>query len=161
MVIGRELMAAMGLVMDFRVGIAQWDGSEKKNNTREDAIPKSTACGLVEIAEDEKDELFAEQELSDDANLELFDEYFDFYNGRLARLRSASNSHYIPSVSRHYSIARSHEEVDRREIHCLVQLDVVEQIYVSEAAAPAFFRMKPSGVLQLLVDLRHLNRQLR
>ncbi|GMF57006.1 unnamed protein product [Phytophthora fragariaefolia] len=43
----------------------------------------------------------------------------------------------------------------------LLELDVVEQIYGSEAAAPAFFLAKPNGSLLLLVDFRELNRYLR
>lgn len=38
---------------------------------------------------------------------------------------------------------------------------MIEQIYDSEAAAPAFFLTKPNGSLRLLVDFRRLNRYLR
>ncbi|GMF28722.1 unnamed protein product [Phytophthora fragariaefolia] len=62
MVIGRELMAALGLVIDLRAGIVQWDGSETKIKTGEDDMSASTARGLVVVNEDEADELFAGDE---------------------------------------------------------------------------------------------------
>ncbi|GMF63854.1 unnamed protein product [Phytophthora fragariaefolia] len=52
MVIGRELMAALGLVIVFRAGIVQWGGSEVKIKTGDGDMSTATARGLVEVNND-------------------------------------------------------------------------------------------------------------
>ncbi|GMF29928.1 unnamed protein product [Phytophthora lilii] len=59
MVIGRDLMAALYLVVDFGDGIVRWDGSEVFTNNGEGAVRTSNARGLMEIPEEVVDELYA------------------------------------------------------------------------------------------------------
>jgi hypothetical protein len=181
MVIGRDIMSALGLVGDFGAGRIQWDGNEMTIKTAEQTPPTTGARGLVEVADDFGDELFAgdatdvkpvdllPQHLEaalQHCYLKLLEEFYDLYNGRLGRIRLPDyvlplTTDYEPSHAKPYSVARSQEESARREMKRLLDLDVVEQIYGSEAAAPAFFLLKPSGALRLLVDFRRLNRFLR
>ncbi|KAG6623058.1 Pol Polyprotein [Phytophthora cinnamomi] len=98
--------------------------------------------------------------------LKLLEEYVDLYSGRLGRIRLDDyllplRADYTPSHARPYSVPRSQEEAAHREIQKLLEEDVIEQIYGSEAAAPAFFLVKPNGSLRLLVDFRELNKFLR
>ncbi|KAE9047515.1 hypothetical protein PR002_g991 [Phytophthora rubi] len=180
MVIGRDIMSALGLVVDFGAGKVSWDGSEMTIQTEEGVKPSSGARGLVAVATDEVDELFAGdvhdlkpadllpvhlESAMQHCYLKVLEEFFDLYNGRLGGIRLPDyilplTKDYVPSHAKPYSIARSREDAARREIQRLLELDVLEQIYDSEAAAPAFFLVKPSGDLRLLVDFR-LNRFLR
>ncbi|KAE9260413.1 hypothetical protein PR003_g34380, partial [Phytophthora rubi] len=179
MTIGRDLMTALGLVIDFKNRRVQWDGSELAVRTTagtEESLPRPHQ-GLVEV-NDEIDEALAgdstdvtpvdllPQHLDaalSHCYLKLLEEYVDLYNGRLGRNRLDDyilplRADYVPSHARPYSIARSLEEGARREIQRLIELDVIEQIYGSESAAPAFFLRKVSGSLRLLVDFRRLNK---
>ncbi|GMF43140.1 unnamed protein product [Phytophthora fragariaefolia] len=179
MTIGRDLMTALGLVIDFKNRRVQWDGSElavRTTSGTEESLHRPHP-GLVE-ANDEIDEAFAgdstdvtpvdllPQHLDATLShcyLKLLEEYVDLYNGRLGRIRLDDNilplrADYVPSHARPYSIARSLEDGARREIQRLIELDVIEQIYGSESAAPAFFLRKVSGSMRLLVDFRRLNK---
>ncbi|KAJ8522207.1 hypothetical protein ON010_g17725 [Phytophthora cinnamomi] len=155
MTIGRDLMTALGLVIDFKNRRVQWDGSElavRTTSGTEESLPRPHP-GLVEV-NDEIDEVLAGDST---------DEYVDLYNGRLGRIHLGDyilplRADYVPSHARPYSIARSLEDGARREIQRLIELDVIEQIYGSESAAPAFFLRKVSGSLRLLVDFRRLNK---
>lgn len=181
MVIGRDIMTALGLVVAFGAGRIQWDGSEMTVKTADKVPQTSRARGLVEVVDECDHELLAgdatdvkpadllPQHLDaalQHCYLKLLEEFYDLYNGRLGRIRLPDyvlplTTDYVPSHAKPYSIARSQEDAARREIQRLIDLDVVEQIYGSEAAAPAFFLLKPSGALRLLVDFRQLNRFLR
>ncbi|KAI9980422.1 hypothetical protein PInf_026368 [Phytophthora infestans] len=159
MVIGRDIMTALGLVVDFGAGRLQWDGSEIKIVTANDVSQTPAAHGLVEIVEECDDELFAgdstdvkpadllPHNLEADLQhcyLKLLEAFFDLYSGRLGRIRLPDyvlplTADYEPSHAKPYSVARSQEDAARQEMKRILDLDVVEQIYGSEAAAPAFF----------------------
>uniref|UniRef100_H3HA67 Reverse transcriptase domain-containing protein n=1 Tax=Phytophthora ramorum TaxID=164328 RepID=H3HA67_PHYRM len=180
MTIGRDLMSALGLAIDFKNGRVTWDGSELTVRTTE------SGSAAQETAEDEvtlnaSDEMYAGEDCAvtpeellpehleaalQHCYLKLLQEYVDLYNGRLGRIRLDDyilplRVDYTPSHAKPYSVPRSQEDAARREIQRLLELDVVDQIYGSEAAAPAFFLVKPNGSLRLLVDFRQLNRYLR
>ncbi|OWZ08675.1 Pol Polyprotein [Phytophthora megakarya] len=141
----------------------------------------SSAHGLVESAGNEDDELNAGEELEiqpadlvpkhleaalKHSYLKLLEKHHTLYSGRLGRIRLDDyilpvSTDYVPSHAKPYSVPRSQEDAARREIQRLLQLDVLEQIYDSESAAPAFFLQKSSGELRLLVDFRRLNKYLR
>ncbi|GMF51089.1 unnamed protein product [Phytophthora fragariaefolia] len=98
--------------------------------------------------------------------LKLQQGYVDLYNWRLGRIYLDDyirplRVDYTPSHAKPYSVLRSQEDAARREMQSLLELDVVEQIYGSEAAAPAFILVNPDGSLRRLVGFRQLNRYLR
>ncbi|GMF24309.1 unnamed protein product [Phytophthora fragariaefolia] len=98
--------------------------------------------------------------------LKVLEEYHDLYCGRLGRIRLPDyvlpiKPDYKPSHAKPYSIAPSEEDAARREIQRLTDFEVIEQIYGSEPAVPAFFLLKPRGALRLLVDFRRLNQFLQ
>ncbi|KAE9198591.1 hypothetical protein PF004_g19500 [Phytophthora fragariae] len=180
MTIGRDLMSALGLVIDFKNGRITWDGSELVVRTTEHG-PAAQDNANDEATLDEDDELCAGDDCAttpedllpqhleaalEHCYLKLLEEYVDLYSGRLGRIRLDDyvlplRADYTPSHARPYSVPRSQEEAARREIQKLLDEDVIEQIYGSEAAAPAFFLVKPNGSLRLLVDFRELNKFLR
>jgi hypothetical protein len=180
MTIGRDLMSALGLVIDFKHGRITWDGSELTVRTT-DSSAAADERAEDEVTLDDRDELFAGEDCSatpedllpqhlEDAlkqcYLKLLQEYVDLYSGRLGRIRLEDyilplRADYTPSHAKPYSVPRCQEEAARRQMQKLLELNVVEQIYGSEAAAPAFFLVKPNGSLRLLVDFRLLNKYLR
>ncbi|KAE9008366.1 hypothetical protein PF010_g6119 [Phytophthora fragariae] len=177
MVIGRDIMTALGLVVDFGAGRIQWDGSEMTIKMA-DKVPQTyRARGLVGVVEECDDELFAgdatDVEPADllpqhleaalqHCYLKLLEEFYDLYSGRLGKIRLPDyvlplTTDYEPSHANPYSVERSQVDAARRKMKRLLDLDVVEQINGSEAAAPTFFLFKPSGALRL-VDFRRLDR---
>ncbi|KAE9265706.1 hypothetical protein PR003_g32372, partial [Phytophthora rubi] len=155
MTIGRDLMSALGLAIDFKNGRVTWDGSELTVRTTE------SGSAAQETAEDEvtldaSDELYAGEDCAVTPE-DLLPEHLIRLDDYILPLRVD----YTPSHAKPYSVPRSQEDAARREIQRLLELDVVEQIYGSEAAAPAFFLVKPNGSLRLLVNFRQLNRYLR
>ncbi|KAG6603064.1 Pol Polyprotein [Phytophthora cinnamomi] len=180
MTIGRDLMGALGLVIDFKNGRITWDGSELVVRTTEHG-PAAQDNANDDATLDEDDELCAGDDCAttpedllpqhleaalEHCYLKLLEEYVDLYSGRLGRIRLDDyllplRADYTPSHARPYSVPRSQEEAAHREIQKLLEEDVIEQIYGSEAAAPAFFLVKPNGSLRLLVDFRELNKFLR
>ncbi|GMF29533.1 unnamed protein product [Phytophthora lilii] len=181
MVIGRDLMAALHLVVDFGAGIVRWDGSEVSINNGEGAVRTLNARGLMEIPEEVVDEPYAGEDtgvkpvdlLPDHLDaalkhcyLKLLEQYYLLYSGRVGRIRLDDyilplSADYVPSHAKPYSVPRSQEDAARREIQRLLKLDVIEQIYDSESAAPVFVLTKLNGYFRLLVDFRRLNRYLR
>ena len=98
--------------------------------------------------------------------LDLIAQYRHLYDGYLGRMRLDDyllplSPEYKPVHAKPYPIPRSLENAARAEIHRQIQLDVLEQIYDSEMASPAFFVKNPNGSLRLLIDYRVLNRWLR
>lgn len=179
MTIGRDLMTALGLVIDFKHGLVRWDGSEMTvRTTRTGLVPREPE---MDDSLGDNDEFQAGEEpevLPADlvpqhlekalqhCYLKLLEEFADLYNGRLGRICLEDyvfplHSDYKAVHAKPYSVARSQEEAARREIKRLIDLDVIEQIYGSESAAPAFFFVKPNGSLRLLVDFGELNKFLR
>ncbi|GMF59596.1 unnamed protein product [Phytophthora fragariaefolia] len=179
MTIGRDLMTPLGLVIDFKNGRVQWDGSELVLQTTAEKNDQPSVSDS-ELTQDEDEEYFAGdmvavtpmdllpkhlEEALQHCYLKLLEEYADLYNERLGRIRLPNyilplRADFVPTQSRPYSVPRSQEEAARREIQRLVELDVLEQIYGLEPSAPAFFLVKQDGSLRLLVDFRQLNKYL-
>ncbi|KAI9996096.1 hypothetical protein PInf_013274 [Phytophthora infestans] len=86
--------------------------------------------------------------------LKLLVRYRELYDGHLGRMRFDHYKIPITPVFKPvpYAVARSHEAKARDKIQYLVNSDVLEQIYDSEVAAPAFFLVMADGYLRLLVD---------
>ncbi|KAJ8574476.1 hypothetical protein ON010_g4734 [Phytophthora cinnamomi] len=166
MTIGRDLMAALGLVIDFGAGRNTWGGSEMKVCTTNHRSPQLTADDDiligVEAAVKPLDLLPTHLgQALQHCYLKLLEEYVDLYNGRLGKIRLNDyvfpmRADYKPMHAKPYSVPRSREGTAHDEIQRLLKLDVIEQIYGSEAAAPAFFLTKSSRALRLLVDFSAL-----
>ena len=102
----------------------------------------------------------------------LVDEYLmllrdneSLYDGHLGRMRFEDyilpiSSDYKPVHAKPYPFPCSLEGKARELIQHLIRIDVLEKIYDSEMASPAFFLKKPNGSLRLLIDFRGLKRSL-
>lgn len=178
MVIGRDLMSALGLILNFKDKVVQWDECSLSLNTGQSATDEAVDAKKDHEFSDESKEVAngsikPEQLLPDELNgqlsqryLELLVQYRKLYDGHLGRMRFDDyeipiTPDYKPVHAKPYTVARSHEAKAREKIQQLITADVLEQIYDSEVAAPAFFLVKPDGSLRLLVDYRWLNKFLR
>lgn len=94
--------------------------------------------------------------------LDLLIRYRKLYDGHLGRMRLDD---YLISLQTGTCKAlrhpRSQEAKAKEEVQRLINADVLEQIYDSEMASPAFFLLKKDGSLRLLIDYRWLNKYLR
>ncbi|KAG6580183.1 Pol Polyprotein [Phytophthora cinnamomi] len=129
MTIGRDLMSALGLAIDFKNGRVTWDGSELTVRTTESG---STAQERAEdeVTLDVSDELYAGDDCAvtpedllpehleaalQHCYLKLLQEYVDLYTGRLGRIRLDDyilplRVDYTPSHAKPYSVPRSQED---------------------------------------------------
>ncbi|GMF39879.1 unnamed protein product [Phytophthora fragariaefolia] len=172
MVIGRDIMGVLGLIINFKAKIMQWEDSTSKLNTGhhiavdDDEVADETKEAAAKAVQPEQ--LLTkhlEGELAQQY-LELLAKYQALYDGHLGRMNLADYKipiapDFKPIHAKPYPVARSQEEKARKEIQRLINADVLEQIYDSEIASPAFFLTKPSGDLRLLNDFREHNKFLR
>ena len=68
---------------------------------------------------------------------------------------------YKPVHAKPYPVPKSLENKTRELIQNLISIGVLELIFDSEMASPAFFLQKPNVSLRLLIDFRGLNRYLK
>ncbi|POM79178.1 Pol protein [Phytophthora palmivora] len=180
MVIGGDIMNALGLVLDFKDKIVQWDEYRYRLNTGRGGTTRD-ASGTDEDQENEHadeikeiaDGVEPEQLLPDLLDTKLAQRYLDLliehrklYDGHLGRMRFEDyliplSPDYKPVHAKIYAIPRSQETKANEAIQRLINAKVLEQIYDSEMASPAFFLVKKDGSLRLLIDYRWLNKYLR
>ncbi|POM80135.1 Gag-pol fusion protein [Phytophthora palmivora] len=178
MIIGRDVMNELGLILNFKDHVVQWEDCFLNLNTGQNALKVK--------ADEQEDPNFLDEakEVSDNAvkpeellpqHLEgkLAPDYLAFltayqtmYDGHLGRMQFEDYElvlapNFKPVHAKPYPIARSQEQKAKDKIQQLINDDVLEQIYDSEMASPAFFLVKPDGSLRLLVDFRWLNKYLR
>ncbi|OWZ03089.1 Pol Polyprotein [Phytophthora megakarya] len=178
MIIGRDIMNELGLILNFKDKVVQWDDCFLRLNTG-----RSNSRGATDEMEDhefpdETKEIFSssvkpEDLLPDSLHGEMAANYLallikhqTLYDGHLGRMRFNDyeiplSPEFKPVHAKPYPIARSLEKKAKTKIQQLINADVLEQIYDSEMASPAFFLTKPDGSLRLLVDFRSLNKYLR
>ncbi|KAG6611434.1 Pol Polyprotein [Phytophthora cinnamomi] len=178
MIIGRDIMNELGLILNFKDRVVQWEDCFLSLNTgRSTTKPDTDKQDDLEFPEEAKeaaDNAVKPEELLPEhlqgklaANyLALLTAYQTLYDGHLGRMKFddyelALAPDFKPAHAKPYPIARSQEQKAKDKIQQLINDDVLEQIYDSEMASPAFFLSKPDGSLCLLVDFRWLNKYLR
>ena len=142
MIIGRDLLSALGMILNFKDLYIEWDGSK---------IP---VC-IDTVLPDEEKELESQPTPPKEANsvkpsdltppwaenpeafIELLTRYQQLYDGRLGKMRFPDyilpiDLHYKPIHAKPYPIPRSQMAQAQKEIDKLIALDVLEQIYGSE-----------------------------
>uniref|UniRef100_A0AAV1TBR0 Reverse transcriptase domain-containing protein n=1 Tax=Peronospora matthiolae TaxID=2874970 RepID=A0AAV1TBR0_9STRA len=174
MVIGRDIMTSLGIVLNFKEKVVQWDGHYAHLNT---GGSRSFEVIDYEFFEESKEiaesAVLPEELMPDTLPNSLVDEYHhllrankSLYDGHLGRMRFEDyilpiSPDYKPVHAKPYPVLRSLEGKARELIQHLISIDVLEKIYDSEMASPAFFLKKPNGSLRLLIDFRGLNRFLQ
>jgi predicted aspartyl protease len=170
MIIGRDLLSTLGLVINFRDHTIEWDGNIVAFQTNKTFEQSEEEIKKVpdETQQVQPKDLLPEtnDEIAKESLLKLLTTYQDLYSGRLGKIKLPEyvlpvSKDYIPIHSKPYPIPKAYEQKARKEIQRLIELDVLEEIYSSETASPAFFIIKPSGLLRLLNDFRHLNKYLK
>ncbi|POM74302.1 Retrovirus Polyprotein [Phytophthora palmivora] len=184
MVIGRDLLSALGIIVNFRDGIVEWNGNtvtvntgvKRKNSEVISGVeePRTDPTQDEEIVDEVKEindtsmkptELIVDTSITDETYKEVVKVLTCFetlYNGHLGRIKLPYYTLPIsdsatPIHTRPYSIPRSEEVAARKELQRRIKLDVIEQIFDGEWTSPAFFMKKPDGRLRLLTDFRWLN----
>ena len=177
MVFGRDLMDSLGIVLNFKDKVVQWNGHQTYLNTG--------GSGTESVRTDTRDRELPDEykEVVDDGVhptdlvpdhlpaplaarvLKLLEEHQLLYDGYLGRMRfddyalPLSNNFRVVHASP-YALPRSMKAKAKDEIQRLLDADVLEKIYDSEMASPAFFITKPNGSLRLLIQFRVLNKYL-
>ncbi|OWY95435.1 Pol Polyprotein, partial [Phytophthora megakarya] len=177
-VIGRDLVNALGLVLNFKEKIVQWDGyASTLYKGPPSEAPTPTVATDHEFPDEYKEtvdtavrptDLMPEAVSGEVAAryLKFLEDYAHLYDGHLGRMRFDDyvlplSPDFKPVHAKPYAIPCSVEDKTKKENQRLVNQDVLEQIYGSEMASPAFFLVKQNGTLRLLIDFRVLNKYLR
>uniref|UniRef100_A0AAV1T6Z9 Peptidase A2 domain-containing protein n=1 Tax=Peronospora matthiolae TaxID=2874970 RepID=A0AAV1T6Z9_9STRA len=172
--INRDIITSLGIVLNFKENVVQWDGHYAHLNT---GVSRSFEVSDYESLEESKEiaesAVRPEELMPDTLPNSLVDEYhqllrdnMSLYDGHLGRMRFEDyflpiSPDYKPVHAKPYPVPRSLEGKARELIQHLISTDVLEKIYDSEMASPAFFLEKPNGSLRLLIDFRELNRFLQ
>ncbi|OWY93071.1 Pol Polyprotein [Phytophthora megakarya] len=171
-------MDALGFVLNFKEKIVQWDGYASTLNTGPPSeAPTPTVATDHEFPDEYKEtvdtavrptDLMPETVSGEVAAryLKLLEDYAHLYDKHLGRMRFDDyvlhlSPDFKPVNAKPYAIPRSVEDKAKAAIQRLVNQEVLEQIYGSEMASPAFFLVKQNGTLRLLIDFRVLNKYLR
>lgn len=146
MVIGRDLLGALGTIVNFRDEIVEWNGNTVAITTG--AVPKTSDKQFEEDTMDvlkeindtavEPKDMLGEADIDQftyERIIELLTHFEKLYNGHLGRMKFPDYvlpmaEHYTPVHARPYSTPRSEEGASRKEIQRLIQLDVLEQIFL-------------------------------
>ncbi|CAI5705503.1 unnamed protein product [Peronospora effusa] len=165
MVIVRDIMTSLGIVLDFKKKVVQWDGHYAHLNTGGSRSFEVSDYELFEESKEIAESAVQPEELMPDTlPNSLVDEYHQLlrdneslYDGHLGRMRFEDyilpiSPDYKPVNAKPYPVPRSLEGKARELSQHLVSIDVLEKIYDSEMASPAFFLKKPNGSLRLLID---------
>ncbi|KAI9985628.1 hypothetical protein PInf_005013 [Phytophthora infestans] len=182
----RKLTSALGIIVNFRDGKVEWNGNSVVVSTGNagtyqeipDKKPKRhlpVELKEVEILDEVKDindtsvkpmDLIGDADIDQetyDKVVKLLASFEMLYNVQLGKMKLPDHvlpivEPFIPVHARPYSVPRSEEDAARKERHRLITVDVLEQIFDSEMASPAFFLKKSDGRLRLLTDFQALNR---
>uniref|UniRef100_A0AAV1U4K5 RNA-directed DNA polymerase n=1 Tax=Peronospora matthiolae TaxID=2874970 RepID=A0AAV1U4K5_9STRA len=174
MVIGRDILNELGIVLNFKDKLVQWDGHDTHLNTGGSSSPNASDYEFPEESKEVDNTAVRPEDLMPDRlskplvgkYLQLLRDNEHLYDGHLGRMRFEDYAlpivpEYKPVHAKPYPVPRSLENKARELIQHLVSIDVLEQIFDSEMASPAFFLKKPNGSLRLLIDFRGLNRYLK
>ncbi|OWY96918.1 Pol Polyprotein [Phytophthora megakarya] len=155
----------------------QWKDYSVSVNTERQGSLESVNDDDVEFADESKaiaeGAVQPEELLSEDLTAALAPRYLELlktnqhlYDGHLGRMQFTDyvlplSPDYVPVHAKPYAVPRSMESKAKDTIQKLITEEVIEQIYDSEVASPAFFLAKKNGDLRLLIDFRALNKHLR
>ncbi|KAH9131876.1 hypothetical protein AeRB84_021591 [Aphanomyces euteiches] len=157
MILGRDVLEALGIIVDFKAMTMRWDEIEiaMKNNSQ--AIMSTES--LPDINAALPNTLTVSQRL---LASKLLTEYGDLLNG-LGMMNG--DAYHIPMKpnstpvhSRPYPVPQVHLQSVKNEIQRLLDLDVIKRDTSSSWAAPAFPILKKNGTIRLvMIDYRRLN----
>ncbi|POM60314.1 Gag-pol fusion protein [Phytophthora palmivora] len=152
-VIGRDIMNALGLILNFKGKITDEDYEDEYADETKEIADEQLLLDLL-------DNKLAQHYLG------LLIEHGKLYDGHLDRMRFEDyliplSPDYKPVHAKPYAISRSQETKAKEAIQRLINADVLEDTYDSKMASPAFFLVKKDSSLRLLIDYRWVNKYLR
>jgi hypothetical protein len=177
MIIGRDLLAFLGIDIRFSSQTVQWDASEipfkdpkldilesyhiddsqaivdRTNKIKEILDAKYEAADLELISSSQKELTPEEQKklhkLLDRYSL-LFDGTLGKWHGTEVDLKLKQDA--TPYHARAYPIPKCHQETLKQEVDRLVQIGVLKKVNRSEWAAPTFIIPKKDGTVRFISD---------
>ncbi len=178
MLIGRDLGQALGLIINMEQGTVQWGDSIIRIDVGKDSKSRVKVEDIAELKISEEtfekgtrpEDLIPDHLPKEDKKrlLEFLQHFHHLYNGRLGKMKFPPYKLPIdPKFDKKYTkpvppypIPVSQIDQAKKEVEKLIALGVLEQVYESDVVSPAFFILKPSGSLRLLIDFRFLNKHL-
>ena len=179
MIVGRDLMNALGLILNFKEKLIMWEDCQLQLNTGQGTtlaeLNNQHDHEFPEETKDASDNAVSPEKLVStdmlDENLQqqyraLLVKYRDRYDGHLGRMKFPEyvlpiTPDRVPLHAKPYPVPRSIEEQAKILIQKLINENVLERIYESKIKSPAFFQVKPNRSLRLLIDYRWLNKYLK
>ena len=188
MIVGRDLMLALGMIIDFKYQVTRWDNigipmNRKITNKKElnAVFEKSMESTVVKEATNRVTRILDATYERADLNkiietnckhlssiqqkimLNLLKEFEPLFDGTLGTFRTNPvDLELIPgSKSKHFKafpVPKIHERTLKKEIDRLVKLGVLRKCSDSTWAAPTFIIPKKNGTVRFISDFRYLNK---
>ncbi|POM64617.1 Pol protein [Phytophthora palmivora] len=152
MIIGRDIMNELGLILNFKDHVVRTirKGPAFLDEAKE--VYDNAAKPEALLPQHLKGNLATDYLAFLTAYLTMYDDTWDACN-----LKPTS---YL-CIPNHTQLHAVKNKKVKDKIQQLINDYVLEQIYDSEMASPAFFLVKSDGSLRILVDFRWLNKYLR
>jgi transposase InsO family protein len=170
MILGRDVMTAMGIVLDFANENIVWDGIERamSNSTNKERFDtKLNQDSTIKAAKYQKANLHeciptTLNKQEGDQLLHLLEDFEELFEGKLGTfdidpIDVDVISGAKPICKRPYPIPRAHLQPMKMEVERLEQLGILQKESDSPWGAPSFGVLKPNGTVRLLSDFRAVN----
>jgi len=186
LIIGRDLLQALGILLDFKNQTITWDEitipMKDPEASMEEGYEIHESLVLYEATERTKQILEAKYEavtpqqivdgcvhLKEEEKEELLlllESFKDLFDGSLGSWKGEALNIEVkddvkPYHARAFPIPKSREEGLKKEINRLCQLKVLKKVNHSEWAAPAFIIPKKDGSVRFISDFRELNKRIK
>ena len=186
MIVGRDLLAELGIVLDFQQQVIQWDESEISMKEHDCKIAThfhvndstsmhdaTTRLKKILDAKYTKANLKAEVDKCTHLNeeerkqlLSMLKEHEDLFDGTLGAWRSEKYRIELkpdaqPYHAKPFPVPKAHEAQLRTEVERLCKVGVLKKVNRSEWAAPTFIIPKKDGTVRFISDFRELNKRIK
>ena len=165
-IVGRDVLNAANIVLDFQTKECRWLDIAVPMKTRQDIEThimdsKYEATDTQEVAQQQK-HLSTEQQQALQTVLskrtKLFSGNLGKYTGQKMHLSLQPGA--VPKFLRHYPVPVSQQAAYKKELDRLQKIGVLERTGASEWAAPSFIIPKKDGRVRWISDFRYLNKHI-
>lgn len=186
LILGRDMLSALGIILDFSRDMIIWEEGEMpmkpRDSTRENSFFVKEPDALLEEADNMSKILDAKYQKADLKSIaqatkgltkeqqvqlnQFLIKYENLFDGTLGNWKGADYHIELregvkPYHAKPYSVPRAYEQTFRREVERLVRIGVLKKVNRSEWAAPTFLIPKKDLTVRFISDFRELNKRIK
>jgi len=186
MIIGRDILSALGMKFDFQTNSVEWDGAvipmkdgdateEESYHVQEPEAITDATERIKQILDAKYEKADLEQVAQDATHLteeqrkqlhSVLQEYEDLFDGSLGKWNMGAYEIELqpdasPYHARAYPIPKAYTDTLKLEVERLCDAGVLKKVNRSEWAAPTFIIPKKDGSVRFISDFRELNKRIK